>query len=75
MPKKFQKGEKVIIDSTPAKLKLIQAQELQPGQEVFIIKKDFLDDGKNFYQVGTTPDDKMTYVLPDIYLQKIENSK
>lgn len=72
MPIKFNKGEKAIISTTEERLKVIQAQELKPGQTVFIIKKDFQDDGKNFYQVGTSPEDNMTYIIPDIYLKKAE---
>ena len=68
---KFQKGEKVKIYCLTDQLRLIQCYELSPGNEVYILKKQFRDKDKYFYQVSNNPKDKEGYILPENYLTKI----
>ena len=68
---KFKKGEKVKIDCLKEQLELIRIPDLQPGQTVWIVKKNFRDKDKDFYQVSNNPKDKEGYILPENYLTKI----
>ena len=70
---KFQKGEKVKINCTDEQLKLVRIFDVKPGQEVFIIKKDFQTDGKIFYEINENPKSKMqNYIIEEKYLTKIK---
>ena len=70
---KFQKGEKVKIDCLTEQLRLISILDFQPGQTVWIVKKDFRDKDRDFYQVTDNPDEtRTTYIIPENYLTKIK---
>lgn len=69
---KFKKGEKVKIDCLTEQLRLMQIHDILPGTEVYIVKKDFRDEGKDFYQITDDPNETLlTYVIPENYLSKI----
>ena len=71
---KFQKGEKVKIDCLKEQLELIRITDLQPGQTVWIVKKNFRDKDRDFYEVTDNPDETiLTYIIPENYLTQIES--
>ncbi|GGG47260.1 hypothetical protein [Epilithonimonas arachidiradicis] len=68
----FKNGEKAKVNCTLSQLLLLQITGLQPGDEIYIVRKSFRDKDRDFYIVNPEPLKTEGQTIPENYLTKIE---